>query len=153
MIFRPPRIFHFLSCFHYVFMFFQNRSWRPSLEGPGADLVSSGWLWCHFRFWGDPKDGPWNHFSDQDVAKRRRPSLRLVTIRGHNHIRNGVHVRINKNTPWAWPRHDSLLFFAPIYTRQIAFVTIFDFEGIQIMGLDDKPQAPIIVKLIHMATS
>jgi hypothetical protein len=36
-------------------MFFQNLSWRPFLEGPGADLASTGRFWYHFRFSGFPK--------------------------------------------------------------------------------------------------
>jgi hypothetical protein len=43
------------SKFQRFFMFFQNRSRRPFLEGPGADLASTGRFWCHFRFPGFPK--------------------------------------------------------------------------------------------------
>ena len=50
---QKPLIFR--SKFHWFFMFFQNRSRRPFLEGPGADLASTGRFWCHFRFSGFPK--------------------------------------------------------------------------------------------------
>jgi hypothetical protein len=36
-------------------MFFQNRSRRAFLEGPGGDLASIGRFWCHFRFSEFPK--------------------------------------------------------------------------------------------------
>ena len=37
------------------FMFFRNRFQRVFLEGPGADLTSTGRFWCRFRSWGFPQ--------------------------------------------------------------------------------------------------
>ena len=57
----------FRSDFHRFFMFFQNRSREPFLEGPGADLSSTGRFWCHFRFSGFPKRHLWGAIFAQNV--------------------------------------------------------------------------------------
>jgi hypothetical protein len=41
-------------------MFFQKRSREAFLEGPSADLASTGRFRCHFRFSGFPKNDPWD---------------------------------------------------------------------------------------------
>ena len=50
---QKPLIFRLK--FHCFFMFFQNRSRGPFLEGPGADLYWKVGFWCHFRFSGFPE--------------------------------------------------------------------------------------------------
>ena len=66
--FRYPEPLIFRPNFHCFFMFFQNRSRGPFLEGPRPDLYWKVGFWCHFRFSGFPKRRLFEHLFAQKVT-------------------------------------------------------------------------------------
>ena len=64
-MFIASKTFSFLYSF---FMFFQHRPWEALLDGPCADLASTGRFWCHFRFSGFPKSKFWGATSRNKIV-------------------------------------------------------------------------------------
>ena len=66
--FGPSKTIEFPIVFSLIFMFFQNRSREPFLEGPGAELLWKVWFWCNFRFSGFSKRQ--HHFRPKGFQRR-----------------------------------------------------------------------------------
>jgi hypothetical protein len=108
VMFFASKTLIFQSSFDCCFMCFQNRSWRPFLQGPGADLLCSGRFGLLLIFSRDPKNALGATVGSKESRKIGRRSLRITTFGGHDHIGNGKCSKINKKSP-LW--HDRNMIF------------------------------------------